>query len=264
MRVLRELAMSVAQMTGGRFLHASACVVHGCAAIITGPRRAGKTSLLSYILANSQARFLTNDRLLIDCSNNPIRLHGMPTIVSLREGTITLFEGMRRAIVDAGYISNLTMRECHDQAPLKSFPNRTGRHGVSPAQYCSLLGCEPVNEASSAVLIFPRQTGHSGGIRLRMLDGEETQTRLENSFFGCIGPDRMSQAFSFLPTRLERKAAPNDVSLRNQLAKSFPAYECELGNEAYYDDAGAMQILDLLHSSSSDRLSGPTVASVII
>jgi len=261
MRVLRELAMGVAQLTGGRFLHASAFVLDGHAAIVTGPRRSGKTSLLSYVLANSSAGFLCNDRLLIRRKGETIRLRGMPTIVSMREGTIDLFPGMRQSIMDRGYASRLTLGECREAGRLISFPGKPGRHGLSPRQFCSLLDCPPVKEATGRVLLFPRQTGVAGGLRLRRLQAAEARSRLQSCFFGSIGPQNLSDVFTLLPRGLSRQEAPGDAAVCAGLADSLAAYDCELGNQAYEDDRGAQLLLDLLRdhrilpsASASDAL----------
>jgi hypothetical protein len=262
MRVVRELAMGAAQLAGGRFLHAAAFAVDGNAAIIAGPRQSGKTSLLSYALANSQARFLSNDRLLMKMQAQAIGLRGMPTIVSLREGTVDLFPGMRQSIVERGYISKATLRECKESGELNSFPAKPGRHGLSPHQFCKLLDCKPAKEASGAVLLFPRRTGGAGNLQLRRLEPEETRDRLKDCFFGFISPDRHSEVFTRIPKALERQSAPDDPSFCAALADSVAAYDCELGNQAFIGDTGAKQLLQLLQereirSSAADA----TVAS---
>jgi len=246
MRVVRELAMGAAQSSGGRFLHAAAFAVDGKAAIIAGPRRSGKTSLLSYVLANSKARFLSNDRLLVKTQPQAIRLRGMPTIVSLREGTVDLFPGMRQSIIDRGYSSKATIRECCASGGLNFFPAKPGRHGLSPGQFCTLLDCKPEKEAFAAVLLFPRQTGSAGNLQLRRLEPEETQGRLHDCFFGFICPDRQSEVFTRVPKALEKRTAPDNPSLCEALAGSVTAYDCELGNHAFADETGVTQLLRLL------------------
>jgi hypothetical protein len=246
MRVLRELAMGVAQLRGGRFLHASAFVANGRTAIITGPRQAGKTSLLSYVLSSSGANFLCNDRLLINRHGHSTRLRGMPTIVSIRDGTMDLFPGMRQSIEDQCFTSRATMAESRQLNTLASFPIKDGRRGLSPHQFCSLLDCEPEKEASGTVLLFPRQTGRTGGIVLRRVDTSEARSRLGNCLFGHIGPDRLSDAFTTLPQRLDRAAAPDDAALCAGLADTLPAFDCELGNDTYNCSAGVIRLLQLL------------------
>lgn len=261
MRVLRELAMGVAQMQGGRFLHASAFVVEGSAAIITGPRQAGKTSLLSYILSNSEAKFLTNDRLLVHQCGQSVRLRGMPTIVSVREGTMNLFPEFRQSIIDHRFTSDVTLLEARQLETHLPRRVKQGSHGLSPRQFCTILDCQPTRDARGGVLIFPRQTGRAGGLRLRRLEPGEARIQLEQCLFGHIGPDRLSEAFTILPHRLDRKAAPGDAALQAGLARALPSYDCELGNDAYADDRGAKQLLGLLRSRNGPRQPDATAIS---
>lgn len=86
MRVVRELAMGVAQARGGRFLHASALTLRDKAIIVIGRRGAGKTSMLSYLLSHLDADLLTNDRLLLRLQGNEVSFRGMPTVISIRDG----------------------------------------------------------------------------------------------------------------------------------------------------------------------------------
>lgn len=248
MRVLRELAMGSAQLSGGRFLHASAFAVNGKAAIITGPRTAGKTTLLSYMLATSEAEFLCNDRLLIRGCDSSVMARGMPTIVSLREGTMEMIPEMRRIIKKRGYASNRTLQEAADRGPLEVFPRREGRHGVSPRQYCAAVGCKPVRSARGAVLIFPRQNGARSKIKLHRLNREEILARLKTCLFGHIGPDRLSQAFTVIPSGISRELPESDDTFLASLAKSLPGYDCDMGREAYTCDDGARSILQILNS----------------
>lgn len=246
MRVVREVAMGSAQSSGSRFLHASACAVDGKAIVISGPRGAGKTSLLSYLLSNSSAGFLANDRLLFDANPGARRFRGMPTIVSVRAGTLGLFPGMLQAIEAQRYTTRLTMDEARRSRASSPLPTRNGRWGLSPRQFCSLLDCSPRREARGAILLFPRQTGGAGGISYRPLSAQETRDRLQHCLFGHIGPDRLSEAFTFMPNAGVRGSAIDDETLFEELANSFAGFECALGNHAYEDARGAEQLLNIL------------------
>ena len=257
MRVLRELAMGIAQLTGGRFLHASSFVANNRAAIITGPRHAGKTSLLSYILSSSTADLLSNDRLLINMRDQTATLRGMPTIVSIRNGTMDLLPALRRSIISQGFVSRATIAEARQSKPLTSFPAKEGRHGISPRQFCSLLGCGATKEASGTILLLPRQSGRPGGIQLNRLSTSEARIRLGDCLFGHIGPNQLSDVFTILPRRLSRKATFDDETLCAGLADVLPVFDCELGNDAYKSDTGAMQILQLLDNTDISRQAKP-------
>jgi hypothetical protein len=243
MRVVRELAMGAAQARGGRFLHASAVSLDGKAIIMAGRRMAGKTSLLTYLLSNLDAALLTNDRLLIHPQSNNITFRGMPTIVSIRGGTLGLFPRLQERIRQNCYATRLTLEECKS-ADQSVFENRSqGRQGLSPAQFCAATGSRPARDARGGVLLFPRQTGSPGGISLQQMNTEETRAALLDGLFGHIGPDRLSEVFT-LPESCTRTVP--DWELLDTLSTSLPAYQCRLGQDAYADKSGADQIRKLI------------------
>ena len=243
MRVIREFAMGMAQKTGGRFLHASAFNIGGRAAIITGPREAGKTSLLTYVLSNSGADFIANDRLLVKANGKDVQLRGMPTIVSMRSGTLEFFPALLKSIGAHGFDARLTIRECRDSAHTSSTVTREGKHGLSSRQYCSLLSCESIGESKAVSLLFPNQTGRPGEISLRVLEKDETQERLANCLFDNIGPDRLSDVFTPGASGTDNSFVVRDATLCEWLSSELTAYECTLGTEAYGTPEGAQALL---------------------
>lgn len=246
MRTIRELAMGAAQQTGGRFLHASSFTCNGRAAIITGPRNAGKTSLLSYVTSHSKANFLTNDRLLVDTHEDVNRLRGMPTIVSVRSGTLSLMPKIRQLIEQNNFYTLATITEA-SQAPKRSYGRSNDQsYSVSPRQFCRVLNCEPVRDGIATLLLFPHQTGTPGGIALRRVTPALARLRLKECLFGHIGPDRLSEALTVLPARFKQETALHDDELIATLAKTLPAFDCELGTESYRDASGAKMLLQTL------------------
>lgn len=252
MRVIRELAMGAAQRAGGRFLHAAALTVGGRGLVIAGPREAGKTSLLTYLLSSLDAGFLSNDRLLVPPGEGSVRLQGMPTIVSIRDGTLSMLPELQRALDADAYWSRLTLEECRDGFTHPGRRSRQGRTGISPAQYCRLMGCTPQREGIAAAMLFPQQTGRPGGISLRALEPAEMRHRLPDALFGHIGPHSLSEVFTpeiDFPAR-----APSDRELFDRLSRNVPGFVCTLGTDAYSSPEGARHLQEKLLQAS------PTVA----
>lgn len=246
MRTVRELAMGHAQRRAGRFLHAASFAVGGKAAIITGPGKAGKTSLLTYVLRNSQADFLANDRLMIKFEGNQSVVIGMPTWISIRPHTFDLFPGLLASLKNQRFSPRSTLDEC--RAPDAPMPRTWsgGRRGLSPSQYCSLMGSKAVEKAAAAVLVFPVQTGEKGGTSLRKLQAERVETLLRDCLFENIHPHRVSQAFSGITGDLNSDEAVSDDDLCRGLSERLPGYECLLGTEAFANSRGADQLVDTL------------------
>lgn len=235
MRVLRELAVS-AQLRSGRLpVHASAFAHRGGAVLICGPKRAGKSSLLVHALACGGA-FVSNDRLYVDVAGRPTAT-AMPTIVMLRDGTLRLFPSLRRDYERARYDRSRTLAEC---APGVARPRPRAapgfdRPGLSPAQFCDLLGAPMRGAAPVRALLFPRIDPRTGSLALRRLTAAGAQTRLARSLMKPSHPTRLSALFSparrreIVPAGAERDAC-------RRLASRVPAFECRLGPRAYETD----------------------------
>lgn len=252
MRAAREFATSATHQRGDRFLHAAAFSFAGGAAIITGPRGVGKTSLLTYVLGTTGASFITNDRLAVQLAHDPLRVRGMPTIVALRERMLGLFPAFSEVLRASGYRARATIAEAHRLAPRKGQHAVQQRRGLSPRQYCALLASEATPSAEARALVFPVQTKASGGIRLHRLSPAEARERLRASLFGAIGPRQLSETFTTLPRDAEGASLTPDRDLFAALATAVPGWECQLGRDSYRDGHGAEQLLALLDRQRSE------------
>jgi hypothetical protein len=252
MRVVREFAMGAAQSVGGRFLHAAAVSSAGRAMIITGPRNAGKTTLLSYLLTHLELSFLSNDRLLVSLEGDRVTLRGMPTIVSIRDGTLALFPDLDRAARADLFNSRLTVEESREDQVEVRPRGRQGKKGASPAQYCTLMGCEPVRDARAACILFPRLTGRPGGLSVRPLDRAMTLRCLREGLFGNIAPERLSEAFTLASPAFRSPGARNDADPLECLGREAPGYICELGTDSCKSPEAARQLVQLLRPGGVD------------
>ena len=246
LRTVRELAMSAAHRNGGRYLHAAAFVLGGQAAIITGPKEAGKTSLLTYVLKNTQADFLANDRVMFRLQDSVAYVRGMPTFVSIRQGTFNLFPGLLESLKIQRFNARSTLEECREPGAPTAKPWSEGRRGLSPSQYCLLMDCDSVKAATGAVIIFPRQTREMGGLPLQKLQPDRVEVHLRGCLFEKISPNRLSQAFSQFPHRSISDESVSDDELCRELSERVPGYECLLGIDAFADTAGADNLVELI------------------
>lgn len=245
MRPVRELAMDAAQQRGGLLLHAAACAVDGRAMIIAGPKQAGKTSLLTYALAAAGADYCSNDRLLLHLNNSGLRARSLPTVVSIRAGTLDLFPDIRHKIVCARWNLHSTLAECTQP---HSGPTRiwNDRLCLTPRQYTAACGCAAVASAKPAVLLFPHRTGQPGGLTLEPISTEQRVARLAGSLFGAsahlpLSEIRRSDVFC-VPAGC---ASHQRAAVLEELA-GLPTYVCLLGTDAYADRRGAEKLLRIL------------------
>src|SRR5262249_3781045 len=110
MRAVRELATSALLRAGHLPVHRAAFADRDRAVLSCGPQHSGKTSLLVHALARG-SDFLSNDRVFVDLARAPAATP-MPTIVMLRNGTLSHFPRLRAAFERARFDRARTVREC--------------------------------------------------------------------------------------------------------------------------------------------------------
>jgi len=235
MRAVRELAVSALLRSGRLPIHGAAFVDRGGAVLICGPKRSGKTSLLVHALERGGA-FLSNDRVFVDAARAATATP-MPTIVMLRDGTLSRFPRLLADFERARYDRARTLRECEPGVARPEPLARRGfdRPGISPAQLCALLGAPVRASARVRAILFPRVDARARGLELRALPPAAARARLARSLMKASHPTRLSALFSpgrrreTLPARAEREAC-------GRLAERVPAFECRLGAQAYRGD----------------------------
>jgi hypothetical protein len=245
MRVVRELAVSAQLRAGLLPVHGAAFAARGGAVLICGPKRAGKSSLLVHALTCGGA-FLSNDRVFVDASARP-RATPMPTIVMLREGTLSLFPSLRRDFERARYDRSRTLAECAPGVARRTPRARPGfdRPGISPAQLCDLLGAPMRAAAPVRALLFPRIDPRARGLALHRLAPARARSRLARPLMKPSHPMRLAALFS-PARRRESVPATAERDACHQLASRVPAFECRLGPQAYETDllAALKSVLD--------------------
>lgn len=176
LRLVRELA-------GGSFprrslltVHASALALGDQGVLICGPKRAGKTTLLTHLLRRAGARYIANDRSLLHVAPDTVGyVAGIPTVVSLRAD---LWE--RLSLPASPHVGNWRARETLANSGRETTTPQAGA-SLSPAQYLALLGVTPCAQARLRAILFPEVNDEYDGIDIRPLDGSEAARRLLES-----------------------------------------------------------------------------------
>ena len=101
MRVVREYFHNASLQAGGVVLHAAGVVTDGRAIASAGRKGAGKTTTLLRILRDAHTSFLSNDRVLVTGDLTP-QAQSIPTVVSLRDGTLGLLPDLATRLSQAG------------------------------------------------------------------------------------------------------------------------------------------------------------------
>ena len=235
MRVVRELAMSHSRQTGGVFLHGAALSLGPGGLMIVGPKYAGKTTLLSYLLRETGGRYVSNDRLLVP-HGDPRTVRGMPTIITLRRATLERLTVLHRAIVDRGYHYHRTFTEVARGDPLPA-PWADGSLGLSPAQFCAALGVGSQATCTPSLLLFPRVTSGAGAGKLRAVPRERAAERLRQCLLAGTWPNASSELFA-VPLGPSSGSGDDVKDICRELVGGMLCLECELGEASY--DSGAL------------------------
>ena len=241
MRILRELGINRAQRRGGLLLHAAAMAVGDRGIVITGPKGAGKTSLLIHALRARSARYVSNDRVVVTGAAGRPSATGVPTIVALRRGTLDLFPSLAARAAASGYAYRLTQGEALAAGSRSADPGGKP-DSLSPAQLCRLLDVPSLACSQIAAIVFPRVTGEPGTFALRRLTEAEVVEEIPDMLFGVRGGRYTSSLFVD-----PADPPPPDLDALTErcrnLASRLPCVECRLGLEAFDAPAAADDLI---------------------
>lgn len=215
LRTVRELACRAAVADGGALLHAAAFDLDGQAILLAGPKRAGKSSVLLFALRQAGGAYIGNDRVLLrPDGRSGVLARGVPTIISLREGSLALFSGVRDQLRRRAFHSFITLDEARDRETSPPPEPTDGRFGITPAQLCALAGCAATGEAPATALLFPTVRDDPGPLRLEALDTREATRLAAAARFGSTSQGTI----------------PADPAA---LLARVPAFRCCVGPESF-------------------------------
>jgi hypothetical protein len=241
MRVLREFAMNHSLGQGHLFIHGSAVAIGEAGILIAGPSGAGKTTLLLHLLSLGNAVYLSNDRVLARSGPEGMLLTGMPAITTLRSSTLDLYPSVREALTRSPWNHYRTISES-EQAATPIRPWTDARYGLTPAQFCRLMGVQSRATAVAKVVLMPRQTHGPGHITLTRLTPDAVEHRLRAAIFGIGCWSHETNVFA-LPA--DRTVVPAQELHRrcHRFAATLPVFDCALGQQAYDDPAATQALL---------------------
>jgi hypothetical protein len=232
MRVVRELATAALTNRKRLPVHGAAFEMDGRAVLICGPKRAGKTTLLVHALRGGGA-FLSNDRLFVDTAGPP-HAQAMPTVVMLRNGTFDQHPGLEAALADRTFDRARTIAECAPGS-VRSEPHTSAgyrRPGISPAQFCRLMGAPMRAHAPVGMVLFSRIDPTVAGLVIEPLDARTARSLMERSLLKPSRPTRHSPLFA--PDLAGAPVDPGEETERcRRLVEAVPVRSCRLGPNAY-------------------------------
>lgn len=240
MRVIREFAMTHSHLRGGLFIHGAAFSVDGRCVIVAGPKRAGKTTLLTYALRSKGARFVSNDRVLVLLEKSKVVGRGMPTIVTIRKEGLEMFPDLCRRIETTAYDCTLSLNE---RAHRATHVDEENRFSLSPAQFCEFLQVSASAQGEVGALIFPRVRANKRSLKLESLPLELAFGRLKEALFRSNFPQKTANLFRLENVRDSEEEFLDKQCLR--LISRIPCFDCHLRPDTYADQASAGALFDL-------------------
>lgn len=204
MKVVRELAMSVAIAAGRTILHGSAFAFADRGILIAGPKRAGKTTLLIHgLLAGGE--LVSNDRVVVWREPDRPLATEMPTVLRVRPATLDALPELRARLEPGRFDQLHTLAEIESGRALLR-PRFGKPRNLSAAQLCAVTGAR-ARKAATLDTLWLLHTGHSPGVRIRETGFEEAARRLAKCRFGTSSI-RASESFG--APRPAKAARPSD------------------------------------------------------
>jgi hypothetical protein len=239
MRVVRELLVAGATTAYQLLdLHAAAFATSAGAVLLVGPRKAGKTTLLTHFLQCGRASLVANDRVLVDIEPVSPIAFGVPTLVSIRAGTLDLFPDLRRVPNERPAI----FHSGESQASRNFDASYTGTSrdfGLSPAQLAQRCGSGTTGSAPIVAIVFPMIDRASDGWSLEPLAVDVGSNQLLDSRYGIRATQRPLTIFANAAGW--REPHVDDVAAQvTRVSAAVPILRCRLGPDAYCSGAGAL------------------------
>ena len=234
LRVMRELAAAPTLAQHGVLdLHAAAFAIGGRGILFAGPKQAGKTTLLVAALASARASLLANDRVVID-TRGAMRAHGVPTLVSLRTGTLRWFPGVARGLPERPALL--------DRAELAASPAAADlpaplHLSLSPAQLARQLDAQLTASARLAAIVFPELSPATATGSIEPLPPEEGVARLRESLYG--GGRAPTTLFAQAALGAAAPLPPPGAEAIERLAARVPLFRFRVGPHLHRHGADA-------------------------
>ncbi len=221
MRVVREYFHNSSLHAGGLVLHAAAVVHDGRAIAIAGRKGAGKTTMLLRLLRDANASFLSNDRVLVTGDLAP-QAQAIPTVVSLRDGTLGLLPLLATRLSQAG---DFRSHQAERRAAGPSPPVRTAEGiRLDAHQLCEALGCPMTPIAPLGAVVVIDEALPAGNPR--RLKPDEAVPLLATALLGSRTGVYTSEVFLH-PTHLSHLshlAHPTHLAHPSHLAHLVPCF----------------------------------------
>lgn len=231
-RIITELAMNYSRASGGHFIHSAALSYRGEGIMIAGPKNAGKTSLLIYLLQKLSAKFISNDRVLVSHNGATPFIYGMPTVITVSEKSLQMFPRLKNKFSKFNFHHRHTADEIVKRNCIP-YKLETGEFTLSTEQFCRLLRVNPSSCSQLSMILFPRINERKRTIVFKKLSRTAALERLKESQFAR----NISESLSFFYLQDKDLSSLNNEKnyekFSSKLAAETACYDCYLGHQIY-------------------------------
>jgi hypothetical protein len=233
LRAVREIAAEGWRRHGGHLqLHAAALAVGGEVVLFAGEKNAGKTTLLMHALGAPGARLVANDRVAIRLEKDHAVARGMPTIVSIRSGTLERFPKLLVGLPTSPYPWSLTDAEWRVERNAVGPSPKRDHLRLSPPRFAAQLGCHVVAGGRVEAIFVCSLDSTQATRSLMPLRQSEARAALA----ACLYGRSASRVEPTIIEALVKGPAPADVATSlDALAARVKVFECRLGPDAYVE-----------------------------
>lgn len=199
-------------------LHAAGFCIGGQGVLLAGPRKAGKTTLLCHAITSAGADLLANDRILVHHDEEAYFVSGVPTMASIRKGTLELFPQLLAQDETLGGQAGEAL-------------NGSSELRLPPAKFASRLGARQLQKAQLRAILLPEILPDSEGIILKPLTAEEALLRLKLCRYGVPEHREVPTLFGSLISGGNTPVSTEEGM--THLVSEVPVYRCQMGINAY-------------------------------
>ena len=243
LRVVRELAIaqSLANDRSVR-LHASALECDGRVVLLTGPKGAGKTTVLAHLASATGAAVVTNDCAFVSrTANDGWEVRPVPISISVRPETLTRLPHLFHDIAEVETLMQYTLEEAVVAAERHGTITAPRRLRLSPALFArAVQGSLSAGGRLATVGVLARDEA-TVGTTIRSMAAGEASHRLRPMRYGLEASASPRTVFEKLVDPEDRAAAAADVITR--LAGEVRCVEASVGADVLDSGAAGRNLL---------------------
>lgn len=191
--LIRQSALAHLRRKKNLIFQAAAFAVGENGVIVAGPKRCGKTTLLTSALQAGGTRYIANDRVFLKLNGETPTIHGIPNRVSIGPETLNRFPQLTDRLQLNPFQLEKTIAETRKlrTRPPENADEEGQATALTPAQYCGLLNAPSIERAKLTTLIFPEFDAKENGFRLRPVGLTKAALIFQNNL---LEPDSFPQS----------------------------------------------------------------------